>query len=726
MKALITISVYLFSVALQAQTEELQMIPFRTEQSQRLHPSTSRSLTVPIHYLLNTIDLPFRDDFSTYRIKAYPIDINHPSVFDSLSYRYTLNGKKDSIITYRRDTVYNFTYNPFTGSFDSTVARPQILRFFLDSFRRFLLTDTLLVYPAYQLVTQNGVTRKRLLTPDSILYNQSQDNYFARDDKFSYWSSNGPFYNRTMAIDPPSLGYLTFDGLDSNGLPYDNSSSFPYGPADYLTSKPINLTGVAGAPLSVGDSVYLSFFYQSGGHGDRPEDRDSLVLQFYAPEDDRWSTVWSLPGAAVGPFQEVKIYVDQLKFLKKGFRFRFFNYATLSGNFDHWHLDYIYLDKNRSRIEDIKDWAIVEPINSYIKPYTNMPYTHFKENPTAFIRDTIKLRMRNLSVTTDISRARYKVYNSGSLNYFYQSTENLFSSVPSQAFYTIPLTVSAPPNNFNFPTDTSYRRLFKIIHHAFSTQDVNRFNDTLRHDQIFDTYYAYDDGTAEKTYNANRPGTDIQIEYNTPVADTLRAVLINFINTFETPGFHQVNIRVFKSLSGAPIWESGPIDVIYQPAGKFTRYNIEGGLPIEGTFFVGWQQLGQDKTYVGFDVNTNNKQHNYYSYLGNWYNSDFEGTLLVRPDFGTGELEPLLVEKPKTHNKPLVYPNPASQTINISLPDNHLARAELLDMGGRCVLSSAVNERQPMDISKVPPGMYLLRITDSQHSVFNFKVVVAR
>jgi hypothetical protein len=722
-KKLIIIFAFLATLQVQGQIEELGMMPLRLEQAEI--SGGARSTQVPIRYLLRTLDLPVRDDFSKWKIKVFPTDINHPSVFDSLSYLFTANGQYDSVYAFRRDTVYNFTLNPFTGNFDSLPANTVKIVYFTDSLDPYKPTDSIAAYPAFSLITQNGITRKKSLSPDSILYNKTAHRYFARDDNFSIWVSKGPFFNRTMAIDPPSIGFLTFDGLDSNGLPYDNTSSFPYGTADYLTSKPINLTGSGGNPLSVSDSVYLSFFYQPGGHGDRPEDRDSLILQFYAPDEDRWSTVWSLPGAASGPFQEVKIYINQTRYLKRGFRFRFFNYATLSGNFDHWHLDYIYLDKNRQRIEDIKDWAVVAPIVSYIRPYSMMPWTHFRDYRTQFISDTVKLRMRNLSITTDISRARYKVYQNGALNFFYQSTENLFSSVPSKSFYTIPLTVSAPPNSFNFPTDTAYRKLFRIVHHAFSTQDVYRENDTLVHDQIFDTFYSYDDGTAEKTYNANRPGTDIQVEFSTPMPDTLRAVLINFINTFEILSFQQVNIRVFKDLNSAPLWESGPIDVIYQPAGKFTRYNIPGGLVVEGTFYVGWQQLGQEKTYVGFDVNTNNKQRNFYSYLNNWYNSDFDGTLLVRADFGDGLLDPLSEAETLEQENIKLFPNPAFSEINISLPQTGTARVEVLDLGGRTIFHHEAVHLTPFNISHIQPGIYLFKV-QTPKEIQVHKVVIGR
>ncbi len=99
------------------------------------------------------------------------------------------------------------------------------------------------------------------------------------------------------------------------------------------------------------------FLYQAGGLGDSPELNDSLTLQFLAPAENKWYSVWSAEGRYKSEFKPVIITVNQTRFLKKGFQFRFINYASLSpnqndpsmvGNCDIWNIDYVMIDKNRN------------------------------------------------------------------------------------------------------------------------------------------------------------------------------------------------------------------------------------------------------------------------------------------------------------------------------------------------------------------------------------------
>ena len=78
------------------------------------------------------------------------------------------------------------------------------------------------------------------------------------------------FINRNYPINPISLGVATFDGLDSLGYPYDIMSNLDGKPADYLTSKPIDLSSV--------NKAFLLFYYQPKGIGDMPQTEDKLYL----------------------------------------------------------------------------------------------------------------------------------------------------------------------------------------------------------------------------------------------------------------------------------------------------------------------------------------------------------------------------------------------------------------------------------------------------------------
>ena len=99
-------------------------------------------------------------------------------------------------------------------------------------------------------------------------------------DDFSF--SNSPYYphdtlwqngksvslNFGIGINPPSLGVVTFDGLDSIGKPYDVNNALAKGYADSLVSRPISLDLV---PTALRTTVYMSFYYQFMGNGEAPD-----------------------------------------------------------------------------------------------------------------------------------------------------------------------------------------------------------------------------------------------------------------------------------------------------------------------------------------------------------------------------------------------------------------------------------------------------------------------
>src|SRR5690606_39214664 len=78
--------------------------------------------------------------------------------------------------------------------------------------------------------------------------------------------------------------YTALDTIyEFNGIEYialeDSIYSFENGVYSYIEGS------FTHAPISIeySDSVALSFYFQSGGFGDMPEENDSIVLEFYAP-----------------------------------------------------------------------------------------------------------------------------------------------------------------------------------------------------------------------------------------------------------------------------------------------------------------------------------------------------------------------------------------------------------------------------------------------------------
>jgi len=143
--------------------------------------------------------------------------------------------------------------------------------------------------------------------------------------KQSLWTDKYVFINTTYCSNPPSIGVATFDALDENGKLYSKASTLTTFPADTLTSKSINL-GI----YSPQDSIYLSFFYQPQGLGSPPDERDSLILQFYSPLLKTWRNDWYALGTTSKPFKLVMQPIVDPSFFHDGFQFRFVNYASIN------------------------------------------------------------------------------------------------------------------------------------------------------------------------------------------------------------------------------------------------------------------------------------------------------------------------------------------------------------------------------------------------------------
>ena len=115
-------------------------------------------------------------------------------------------------------------------------------------------------------------------------------------DDFSYdgpypselWLDRHAFVNNDWGFQPPSIGFVTMDGLDAGGTPYGND----YGKADYLTSAYLDLSS-----FSASDNLYLSFYAEPKGYGYEPnlEEGDSLVLEFKSIGGN-WEQIASFEG----------------------------------------------------------------------------------------------------------------------------------------------------------------------------------------------------------------------------------------------------------------------------------------------------------------------------------------------------------------------------------------------------------------------------------------------
>lgn len=342
-----------------------------------------------------------------------------------------------------------------------------------------------------------------------------------------------------MAYKPPSVGVATLEGLDWDGAPYDENAPTSIGsPADTLTSQPIRLGGKTAA-----DGIYLSYFYQPQGLSDRPEAHDSLFLDF-KDTSGTWQIVWRTGGLASGvsifelvEFEQVYLALDDARYLYDGFQFRFRNYAAITGNNDHWHLDYIFLDENRTNNANINDptygssadVAFTQaPTTPLLDSLTAMPWRHFNAlaNPWS---STFILENFNHNHSQVATLDRTVTVQEIAPNITLLLTEN----IPAVGAYgpspnaddSLFHTVFNSFTPFQTTGKTTLETTYQIINPSgFQSNPIYESNDTVRRQTVLHNYFAYDDGTAETRVIAQGTGTKIAVEYTSYIQDTLQGI----------------------------------------------------------------------------------------------------------------------------------------------------------------------------------------------------------
>ncbi|MEM9051098.1 MAG: T9SS type A sorting domain-containing protein [Bacteroidota bacterium] len=72
-----------------------------------------------------------------------------------------------------------------------------------------------------------------------------------------------------------------------------------------------------------------------------------------------------------------------------------------------------------------------------------------------------------------------------------------------------------------------------------------------------------------------------------------------------------------------------------------------------------------------------------------------------------------------------VYPNPASESLTILLPNESMAQIEVMDLTGRILEEIDVTDQRQLDVSGFPEGIYLITVT-SELVYLTKKIVVKR
>jgi hypothetical protein len=550
----------------------------------------------------------------------------------------------------------------------------------------------------------------------------------------TFWQDNFAYINRSLGVNPPTIGVATFDCINNKGAIYSQAGYKTVFVADYLTSQAIDLS-----EYTNDTTLYLSFYYQPQGLADAPEAGDSLMLDFYSPLTGKWARKWSAPGDTLQDFKFVMLKISEDIYKKDGFQFRFGNKATLSGslkpsmatNADQWHIDYVYLNKDRHYDDTVMhDVAFVNPLGSLLKNYESVPWKHYKKLASPNFTPYYDILIRN-NDNKDRNINYFKLLFRDTITNQKDSIDASHYNINAKTTttYKIPLSFSIPKN----PGDSTVIEVRAVIKTDGFDEASN--NENIYY-QVFKNYYAYDDGSAEAGYGLTGEGTSnamVANKFGIFQADTLQAVDIYFGQSLNNAGRKTMFLTIWdydKGQPGAIRWQSeGVLPEYESELNKFHRYFLDTAIVLRDTFFIGWEQAGTEFLNVGFDLNRISNGKLFTNINNTWVKSSFDsvGVLMLRPVFG----KPHVKKTRKSSQAEFeVFQNQAEGiTIkaieNIETNEQLPCRVYLFDISGRMIAQDNFSGQEKiLTTGKLPTGIYLLRITDNYFINKTYKLFI--
>ncbi len=576
-------------------------------------------------------------------------------------------------------------------------------------------------------------------------------------DDFSYagpippadlWLDEDVYINDHYALDAPSIGMATFDGINSFGRPYGNTLF-----KDRLTSTYLDLSDLNGP-------IYLSFWLQPVGLGHWPEEEDRILLQFFTGQEEPWETVAeysvqeplldTVSGSA-DFFRSVEIPGSLANL--QAFQFRFLFESDGNGIYDIWNLDYVWLGNDPAVQEsNITDVAINRPPSKLLTPYSSMPWRHFEGQEGAFVRTDYLTSLYNQDNLQPLNAG------AGDLDIVERTTgafiantilldaccRTIFSD-SSMAFVqdfaslnTIVQGMSS--DDFDGEERLEFESVY-VLSDVTNEQSGSGYEAVARNNQVsgvtvFDDYFAYDDGSAELSFNLQERN-QAAVRYTATVDDTLQAVQFHFPlgNSAANQSF---DLKIWiGELVGEPEFQMRDVRPFFPSEVRdtlqaFTTYPLVGsdGLPEPilipaGDFFIGWEQVSNcdflDCVPVGYDRNSPDGKQAISLNINDegWepFPQNFpDGSLMLRPVMGgSGALPTAAEDAAQAADALRLYPNPARDWLQIEAPETvqpERWRMRLLNSLGQELYEGAWQPQ--LNVQPWQPGFYLIELYEPQ------------
>jgi Secretion system C-terminal sorting domain len=588
-----------------------------------------------------------------------------------------------------------------------------------------------------------------------------------RADSLLWIVNDKVFVNDGQAINPPSINVATFDGYNENGLPY-STVSLETGYGDTLESQPIRMGDVA---TQYRDKIYLSFFYQAGGNGEMPNPSDFLKLEFKS--SGGWVEIHKFTiesNADRSVFYDTAIQIPQAllpgepDYFHNQFQFRFTSFGRLSGSYDAWHLDYVYLNRRVNDDEEALDPAtgnsvsstplinendkntntsdrtVTKPFSSILGEYFSIPIKHFNV-AKPFEKLTVSMySLKHVGFLQPVSyTAIYKItnYYDGTPTVTYHESPDGGKTSFEPGIFEIPVLKHADGQTRAVPASTTIDpdadsvevqiilgidagdnggTLSKDYYDRYIPINF-RSNDTLQYTFRLSNYYAYDDGTAE--YSAGLAAQGNQLAYrfvmdqNVVTDNILNGMFIYFPFTGGSAP-ETVRIFVFKDKAGKPDSSSvysQTIPVTRSANNLFSEVDFSEGVIVQDTFYIGYQETvtgKPDRIRVGLDASHNTGEQMYYrnTVYHPWIqNTELKGCLMIRPRFGEATV---ITGEENSVERLAIFPNPNHGQFYVKGRTDDI---QIFSLTGQSVGFSSENTDggKKVALQNPNPGVYVIR-----------------
>ena len=666
----------------------------------------------------DTLQLPFFEDFTDIVVRIDSIVIDNTTDAIVRVYDNVLNSYPDTTII-----SIGFT-NPSVSATANRLART---RWYIKKVgpNQFLIDSSALL------------TTPMTINADTVLktafWRLLNRRYSTTLDSLKWVQSGGTYINNRFPVNPVSYNVATFDGLNANGIPYNTTNVQAKGFADNLTSLPINLKSYTAA-----DNIFLSFFWQQAGVGETPETEDYLQLEF-KDSTGSWNVIQTISGNLpyMDTFKIAIVPVTNPIYFSKHFQFRFRSFGRLSGPFDIWNLDHIYLNNNRNINDTLfNDKSVGNVAATFLTRYTAMPYPQYFANKAA---------ESGYLTFTDNNLGR------GIINSEFFNVIGEYTRQPDAILFSRDTSRSHFPGNILFPLDNA--RTFQdtctpVVTSLANTGAPFYIDQTLRipandtanilfannnrynNITVLWDYYAYDDGSPEWGVAADQQGAKIANLFTlNSVQDTITHIDIYFTRS-KGPDMTGRSILLSVWNKNKTLMSQQVVQVGY---GGYKRYKLNTPVivPAGEDCYVGYQQNFGDLLTVGYDKNYDHSDKVLFNLGGsdwNFYNQQpgyVKGSMMIRPVFSKNQIlvvTPVIDQENEPENA-VLYPVPANDLLKIQ---GRITKIALYDLTGHKLCEQAFDpfqDEKEINTAHLSNGIYIAELSFNQNTQIK-KIIV--